>query len=174
MWPACSLVARIFIITLLPITPYVRHVVAWQHAGTQLCDAHPSIALLFLLTTHPPPESAWQPWLHASRHMMAPQTPCAHDALGPFRVHTHSSPNLKPELGLPGSVFDGSEIPTRIPTAWGHHNCTVAFQNLLKHALQVADCFDANCHVLIHTHSLTTRACLCSCLIQTSPCTPHG
>lgn len=104
----------------------------------------PRVALLFLITTHPPVEPVWKPWLTAARTLLHQKqdAPCApgipsSSTWGPFRVHLHSSPNFKPEMGLPGSIFDGTEIPTRVPTAWGHHNCTVAFRLLLQHALQV-------------------------------------
>lgn len=140
------------------------------------CSVVPHVALLFLLTTHPPPESAWKPWLEASHSMMASSTGCPPTAGNVFRVHTHSSPTLKPELGIPGSIFDGSEIPTRIPTAWGHHNCTVAFQNLLKHALQVrgpcgtlqGPCTPPN------PNSTPIRTSLSCCPILMCPCTHRG
>ncbi len=54
---------------------------------------------------------------------------------------------------LTRSVFDGTEIPTRIPTAWGHHNCTVAFRLLLQHALQVAQCMLTHLPPTPPTHS---------------------
>lgn len=53
-----------------------------------------------------------------------------------FSVYVHSSINLKPCLGFPGSMLDGREVAPRVETDWGQHSVVDAMLSVLRAALK--------------------------------------